>query len=163
MRYAPISRRQTEPSRDRAGRSKGHEKPSDSGRPEQSCARSKVVSSVFHQGAGEAQESTKGWIVIVRQPCSAELEQLIISRDWSEHYLWKGRRGCRFGRKTDAEAHRHQVHQGVATNIELLHGAAIRIGVPSSEPVAECTVVLGLTYNQVFFAEIRPFDLLPFT
>ena len=33
---------------------------------------------------------------------------------------------------------------------------------PSGEPVAECAVILGLTYNQMFFAKIRPFDLLSF-
>ena len=50
----------------------------------------------FARVRARLRKSTEGRIVIVRQPCCAELEQPIISRDWSEHYLWKGRRGCRF-------------------------------------------------------------------
>ena len=123
-----------------------------------------MPSPLFREGTGQAQESAKRWIVIVRQPCRTELEQFIISRHWSEHHFWKGRRDRRFGRKTDTEAHGHQVHQGVATNIELLHGAAmIAVGQPSGEPVAECAVALGLAYNEALVAKIDPFDLFPFT
>ena len=100
---------------------------------------------LFREVAGQAQESAKRWIVIVRQPCRTELDQFIISRHWSKHHLWKRRRDRRFAGKADAETHGHQMHQGVAANIEFLHtGVMIAAGQPSGEPVAECAVALGL-------------------
>ena len=100
----------------------------------------------------------------MRQPCRTELDQFIISRHWSEHHLWKGRRDRRFAGKADAETHGHQMHQGVAANIEFLHiGVIIAAGQPSGEPVAKCAVALGLAYNEVLIAKIGPVDLFPFT
>jgi hypothetical protein len=50
--------------------------------------------------------------------------------------------------KADAETYGHQMHQGVAANIEFLHiGVIIAAGQPSGEPVAKCAVALGLAYT----------------
>ena len=100
--------RQTKPSRERAGTSKGQEKPTDYGRTERSRACSMMPSPLFREGTGQAQESAKRWIVIVRQPCRTELDQFIISRNRSKHHLWKRRRDRRFAGKADAETHGHR-------------------------------------------------------
>ena len=111
-----------------------------------------------------AQELTKRWIVVVWQPSRTESYEFIISRNWSEHNLWKWCCGGGFARKANAEAHGHKVHQRVAPNIELLHLGGMRaVGQPAGEPPAKCWVALGLAHNEVLIAQIRPPDLFPFT
>ena len=122
-----------------------------------------MPSPVFRKAARQAQESAKRRIVIVRQPYRAELEQLIISRHWSEYYPWKGRRYRRFGGKTDAEPHGDQVHECVAANTEILNDAAMNTDQPPVEPVAESAVVFRLACNEMLTAKVAPFDLFPFT
>jgi hypothetical protein len=92
------------------------------------------------------------------------LQQFIISRDRPEDDLRKWCRDGRFARKTNAEAHGYEIHQGLTADLEFLYtGIMIAIGQPSRQAVTECRVALGLTNNEALIAKIAPFDLFLLT